>query len=184
MCYRLQILFIIFSLILPLFGFGLHDLQELKQENIQGKFTQHKSIVGFPNELTSEGSFQIKQQTLYWNVHKPIQSHIKINQQGIFEYKDSQWIQQTKNYDKGLFLDIITFNIDNLQKNFTMNLQGDKTQWELTLQPKNIWLQKIFTSIKISGAKTIHQIILEEKNGDTTRNVFYQIATQTSTNKA
>lgn len=158
-----------------LFAFDIQDLKLLQKNYISGKFTQIKQISGFKNELKSNGFFELKDRTLFWNMQEPLKSSIKIDSNGIFELVDSKWVKNSRDYDKGLFLDIIDLNFANLAKNFDMNLSGDSKKWELLLTPKGQMLKKIFKNITIKGSNFVEEIILIENNGDSTKDIFYDI---------
>ena len=110
---------------------------------------------------------------MLWNITSPIKQKSKITKDGIW-IADSQniWHKLEQNYDKELILSLLSFDFDSIKEQFDITLSGDKSQWELTLKPKNIWLKKIFNQISLSGKERFEMMSFEEINGDKTINEF------------
>lgn len=170
---KLFLLFIVSSLsFTALWGLSLQDLSYLKEQKIAGKFTQIKKIQGFEKELVSSGEFRLENKTLFYHIQSPINQQLKMNEQGVFVLENGAWLKQSKDYDKSLFLDIIELDFEKLQKSFKITLKGDKNAWSVQLKPINLVLEKIFDKIEIYGSKRVEKVILIEKNGDITQNIF------------
>lgn len=153
-------------------AFELENLKSLNTHNVKGDFTQEKILKGYNQTLTTKGSFELKDGELYWTTKIPFLSHLKITQEGVFQYKNNEWAKINQNYDKELFLSLIHLDFDKLKKEFQIKLEGTSKQWDIELLPKNMWLEKIFSSINIQGGAFITKMTLYEKNGDTTINTF------------
>lgn len=158
--------------------YGL-ELQDFKSKNIamQGRFLQEKYLQHFKQTLTSNGEFQLNQNQLFWHILAPIQQKLKITNNGIFtENPQTQtWQELKQNYDKKLILDLLNFDFIALQKYFVISIKGNSEQWQITLTPNNIWLNKIFKTIHLEGSEYLHKIIFIEVNGDQTTNTFHHI---------
>lgn len=156
--------------------FGLKDLAHLKQESIQGQFTQTKILKQFEQKIIFSGNFWLLDSELFWEVKTPIYNLLKISANGIWQKREDTWVKMDTNYDKKLFLDIIHLNFKSLEQYFTLQFTGDSNVWNLYLTPKNALMQKIFESISIRGwggdKIFIKEMILIEKEGDTTITQF------------
>lgn len=142
------------------------DLINLHKNKTNANFTLIKKLKGFEKPLVSLGEFSIKDNELYYIVTSPINSVMKINKEGIF-YEDKGVFKKSEgNYDKGFFLALINLDFEELEKNFNINLSGDEKKWQVLLEPKNMWLKKIFTHIIIKGGVNVECIELLEINGD------------------
>lgn len=168
-----------FSFLFFFYGSAL-DFNELKSKlnysHLKGHFIQEKKIQGFPNTIRSMGSFSIAEGNLLWETKKPIQSAIKITQNGIYVLdKHGEWKLKNNQYDKHFFLSVIQLNFSELQKNFNIQFSGDANEWKIKLTPIGTILQKIFASILISGNRYVQKIVLLESNGDHTTIIFQDI---------
>lgn len=159
------------------FAIQLDEIRErLNHPYLQGDFIQEKHIQNFPNPITTKGKFLIDQETLLWEVQKPIKNTVKITQDGIY-ILDSQgkWHRKENQYDKQFFLSIIRFDFAQLQKNFDIKLQDEAKQWKITLTPIGLILPKIFKNIYIFGKNYVQKVVLIESNGDETTITFENI---------
>lgn len=167
----LSIFFIVF--LSNLCAFNLEYLEQIQPNSAKGEFVQSKYLKHFEQVLQSRGEFEILDGELLWNITSPIKQKSKITKDGIW-IADSQniWHKLEQNYDKELILSLLSFDFDSIKEQFDITLSGDKSQWELTLKPKNIWLKKIFNQISLSGKERLEMMSFEEINGDKTINEF------------
>lgn len=160
-----------------IFGIQLSEIQEkLKHPYLEGIFIQEKYIQNFPNPITTKGKFIIDQETLLWEVQKPIKNTVKITQGGIYILDNQgKWHRKENQYDKQFFLNIIRFDFEELQKNFQIEIADKDQQWNITLMPLGLILPKIFKNICIYGKNYVQKVILKESNGDETVITFKDI---------
>lgn len=172
-------------------AFSLEDLQDnikksLSGKTMQGKFTQEKQLKGFSNTIKSFGTFSLvakngeasKEKTLFWEIHFPIKSTIKITPKGVFQKElnpqnqttqnqvsqnqslqnqapinktpsDTKWIAINNNQE--MLLEILSIDFKALQKYFTFSLTQSGEVWQLVLKPKNALIAKVFDSILLQG---------------------------------
>ena len=156
------------------FALSPNDFSKLKEQDIKGSFTQTKSIVNFKKPIITSGDYEFKNNELFWNITKPIQSNTKINKDGIYNLIGNSWVKSEARYDKSLFLSIIHLDFDALKNDFDIAIQGDESSWYIFLQPKSYWIKKIFSSIKVKGAKKIENIEINEQNGDISQIEFHE----------
>ncbi|MCZ6168932.1 LolA family protein [Campylobacter ureolyticus] len=145
----------------------------IKIGDISGDFNQTKVLISFKNPIKSEGVFKIYDKTFEQNTTKPFKASIKVNKDGVFEYKDGNFIKINSNFDEELFLNIFTLNFDKLKQNFDYKLEF-KDGWSVVLKPTGI-MAKIFKNIEIYGKQYVEKIILNESNGDQTIYNFFNI---------
>ena len=173
-------------------AFSLEDLQDnikksLSGKTMQGKFTQEKQLKGFSNTIKSFGTFSLvakngevsEEKTLFWEIHFPIKSTLKITPKGVFQKElntqnqttqnqvsQNQSLQnqspinktpsnQTKwiaiNNNQEMLLEILSIDFKALQKYFTFSFTQSSEVWQLVLKPKNALIAKVFDSILLQG---------------------------------
>lgn len=172
-------------------AFSLEDLQDnikksLSGKTMQGKFTQEKQLKGFSNIIKSFGTFSLvakngkasEEKTLFWEIHSPIKSTIKITPKGVFQKElnpqnqdtqnqvsqnqslqnqapinktlsDTKWIAINNNQE--MLLEILSIDFKALQKYFTFSFTQSGEVWQLVLKPKNALIAKVFDSILLQG---------------------------------
>ena len=185
-------------------AFSLEELQDnikksLSGKTMQGKFTQEKQLKGFSNVIKSFGTFSLvcensqesEEKTLFWEIHSPIKSTIKITPKGVFQKDPSNQSKQNQssqtkwiaiNNNQEMLLEILSIDFKALQKYFTFSFtQGDEV-WQLALKPKNSLIAKVFDSILLQGKikypSLLEKVVLYESNGDITTNIFSNIKIQ------
>ena len=94
------------------FALSPNDFSKLKEQDIKGSFTQTKSIVNFKKPIITSGDYEFKNNELFWNITKPIQSNTKINKDGIYNLIGNSWVKSEARYDKSLFLSIIHLDFE------------------------------------------------------------------------
>lgn len=173
-------------------AFSLEDLQDnikksLSGKTMQGNFTQEKQLKGFSNTIKSFGTFSLvekngevsEEKTLFWEIHFPIKSTLKITPKGVFQKElnpqnqttqnqvsQNQSLQnqspinktpsnQTKwiaiNNNQEMLLEILSIDFKALQKYFTFSFTQSGEVWQLVLKPKNALIAKVFDSILLQG---------------------------------
>ena len=168
------------TLIGLLLSFSAHafDLQQLsdqlaKPSVIHGSFTQEKHLRALPQPLVSKGTFVLaKDHGLLWLLKTPLQQDYRISAQGIARREGNGW-QWLPNKSAGaeqdrLFLAVLQGDSSGLQRDFELQLQGESTQWALTLIPRSLLLKQVFNQINIEGGALVHTIELQETQGDST----------------
>lgn len=153
-------------LISALSALKIDDLTALKKDEMRADFKLIKKLTGFERNLVSFGEFELKNDELFYIVKSPINSVMKVNKDGVFYEENGEFKKSEGNYDKGLFLALIKLDFKELEKNFSINLSGNKQKWQIILKPSNVWLKKIFTHIIIQGGANIDKIELFEINKD------------------
>ncbi len=168
-----------FILLLSVSGMAhAFDLQQLsdqlaKPSVIHGNFTQEKHLRALPQPLVSKGTFVLaKDHGLLWLLKTPLQQDYRISATGIARRDASGW-QLLPNKSAGaeqnrLFLAVLQGDSSGLQRDFELQLQGEASQWKLTLIPRSLLLKQVFTQINIDGGELVQKIELLETQGDST----------------
>ena len=126
-----------------------------------------------PQPLLSKGSFVLaKNHGLLWLLKTPLQQDYRITANGIARRDGNAW-QLLPNKSAGaeqnrLFLAVLQGDSSGLQRDFELQLQGEATQWKLTLIPRSLLLKQVFTRIDIAGGQYVERIELSETQGDST----------------
>ena len=154
------------------------DLQQLsdqlaRPQVIHGDFIQEKHLRALPKPLTSTGTFVLaKDHGLLWQLNTPLKQDYRITALGIARRNGSEW-QMLPGKSAGaeqnrLFLAVLQGDSSGLQRDFELHLQGEPTQWTLTLTPRSLLLKQVFTQINIDGGELVQRIELQETQGDST----------------
>ncbi|WP_256665233.1 outer membrane lipoprotein carrier protein LolA [Pseudomonas sp. SLFW] len=157
-------------------AFDLHQLSEqlAKPSVIHGSFIQEKHLRSLPQPLTSKGNFVLaKDFGLLWLLNTPLKQDYRISAAGIARRDaDGSWqvipgktagAQQNR-----LFLAVLQGDSSGLERDFELRVSGDALAWHLTLVPRSLMLQQVFTQINIDGGALVEQIELLETQGDRT----------------
>ncbi|MQT31658.1 outer membrane lipoprotein carrier protein LolA [Pseudomonas helleri] len=154
------------------------DLQQLsdqlaRPQVIHGDFIQEKHLRALPKPLTSTGTFVLaKDHGLLWQLNSPLKQDYRITALGIARRNGSEW-QMLPGKSAGaeqnrLFLAVLQGDSSGLERDFELRLQGQPTQWTLTLTPRSLLLKQVFTQINIDGGELVQRIELQETQGDST----------------
>ena len=154
------------------------DLQQLSEQLakphvIHGDFIQEKHLRALPKPLTSTGTFVLaKDHGLLWQLNTPLKQDYRITALGIARRNGSEW-QMLPGKSAGaeqnrLFLAVLQGDSSGLARDFELRLQGQPTQWTLTLTPRSLLLKQVFTQINIDGGELVQRIELQETQGDST----------------
>ena len=154
------------------------DLQQLsdqlaRPQVIHGDFIQEKHLRALPKPLTSTGTFVLaKDHGLLWQLNTPLKQDYRITALGIARRNGSEW-QMLPGKSAGaeqnrLFLAVLQGDSSGLARDFELRLQGQPTQWTLTLTPRSLLLKQVFTQINIDGGELVQRIELQETQGDST----------------
>ena len=154
------------------------DLQQLsdqlaRPQVIHGDFVQEKHLRALPKPLASTGTFVLaKDHGLLWQLNSPLKQDYRITALGIARRNGSEW-QMLPGKSAGaeqnrLFLAVLQGDSSGLARDFELHLQGQPTQWTLTLTPRSLLLKQVFTQINIDGGELVQRIELQETQGDST----------------
>lgn len=170
---KLLFSFLIFFYSPALFAFSQENLIELLQKpyNIQGEFSQQRHLNGLQKPIISSGKFVlVKGKGLFWETKEPFANQLRIVNKGIGQWNGSKWVSNDKfgqAQQIQIFLGLLSGDIQSLENQFELNLQGTSSHWKLLLIPNTILMKQIFNQIIIEGSDSVENIELYEKQGDT-----------------
>lgn len=155
-------------------------VQQLQQpQNVQGRFVQQRFLKSLAAPITLQGQFTlVAKKGLLWQLEKPFANQLRVKLDGITQWNGKQWAGNQKpgqSEQIGLFLGLLSGNIDGLKSQFDMKLSGNAQNWKLMLTPNSLLMKQIFTSIEIEGDQTAKRLQLNEVQGDRTQIDFQQI---------
>lgn len=159
---------------LPLFAFSQSDLVTQLQQpaSVQGDFIQQRFLKSLPQAITTTGKFTLlKEKGLLWQMEKPFVSNTRINSKGVMQWNGSTWVGNTEviqTQQIRLFLGLLSGDLSALSSQFSLKLAGSPQDWQLSLEPNNLLMKKIFNKIEISGAQVVTRVELQETQGDRT----------------
>ncbi len=178
-----------YFIILSVFIFGvahaitLDDIQKnfSEQKTVRANFVQERQIKNIKTPLISKGSMLLSQEKgLWWQQTEPFVTTLILNDNEMIQRMEGQADQKiTANSNPQMF----QFNAlmkalvkadkavleDNFELNFSDMGQG---LWRLDLTPVTTPLNKLFNKIELQGTTELQQVILIDKQGDTTKIQF------------
>ncbi len=151
---------------------------------MSSSFLQSKQIKILSRPLISSGSFiYTHTKGLSWRVEKPIVTRMLITQDGMYEYVENDPDRVKSIIPSSgpmtaftnLFGALFTGNTPELEKIFSIEIQGESNVWIMELTPKNQNLAKFVKKIRLSGTDHVEAIDIDEINGDETRLTFSNV---------
>jgi len=138
---------------------------------IRGKFVQEKHLRGLAKPLLSDGIFTLSREYgLLWQLQRPIEQYYRISPDGIARWSAQSWQMQPKQTvamrQSRLFLDVLIGDYRGLARDFSLELKGDATHWQIRLIPRSTLIGQIFDHIEIQGGALVERIELHETQGD------------------
>jgi outer membrane lipoprotein-sorting protein len=151
---------------------------------VRAAFQQHKTLKSLRFPLRSHGTFLLaRDKGVSWQMLAPFPTRIVITSQGLTQTTGKQTTRITRKNKPALFgmtsmfLAMFSGNPATLHKHFHIYLQQQHKTWTIGLRPKHPLLKKIFSSMILQGTKTITNVQMNERSGDTTRITFTKIRT-------
>ena len=164
------------------FGMGV-NAEECNQSSIlkqafsgatQFDFFQTKKVAALSRPLKSQGGiWVIDDQRLIWQVQKPIKSTLVISKGKLKRFSHKDIVQPdidspiAANISRLMF-GLFTGQLNGLQSAFEQKFSCADNRWYLRLVPTTKMFSKIFAGITLTGGKQLDNILIEERNGDTT----------------
>lgn len=163
----------------------ISDLEQLETQLAQhpivrGEFTQQRHIEMFAEPLSSTGRFTLsKQQGLLWQQNVPFAVNLVLTEDKLrqtFVNQAPQTISAEQNplvfYFSRVFLAVFHGDTQALKTEFELNFSAQEGQWQLVLTPLQAPLNKVFSTITLSGDQDIDSLVLQELRGDQTEIQF------------
>lgn len=153
----------------PLLAANVTDISELlaQPEALTGQFAQEKHMQLLSMPLKSSGSFAVVKDTgVIWQLEKPVNSTMTITEHGLkgVDIDDNRAMQ----YVGKLLMQLLSGEFSTLEKQFSLQAEIEKEQWQLKLEPRSALIKKAVLSISLAGSRYIQMIELKENGGDKT----------------
>lgn len=147
-------------------AFGLGDLQRRLEAtpSLEGRFVQTRHLADLDSELKSSGHFRYQRDVrVVWVLETPVEERYEFSADAPPEM-DTEDRRQAQ--AAALFLDLLQGHWQALEERFTLTLDGDATNWRVTLQPRQAALRQRLAEIRLRGGRYLERLALDAANGD------------------
>ncbi|NOY72116.1 MAG: outer membrane lipoprotein carrier protein LolA [Gammaproteobacteria bacterium] len=160
-------------------------LQQLQTSNVlQGKFVQHRTLVGIPNALQSSGYFVFwRSHGLYWHLEKPFSHALTYTPDEILFWGEAEKTAQPgrqkskiQQQTSRILLAIFGGDLSQVQDMFELTWRSTGSSWEIELQPKTYAAKKSIDKVLVKGSRHIDVLTIWAKEGDEMRILFSDVA--------
>lgn len=139
----------------------------------QGTFQQEKHIKILSRPLMSSGLFTYDQSKgVMWKTLDPLPSLLLVNESQLITGQGEQNVPAA--FGK-VFKAMLGGDLNELTEGFLMTGENKDNAWQLQLTPTDQFLQKIISTITLSGDSELRTLELQEVTGNFTRIGFTQI---------
>ncbi|WP_228285132.1 outer membrane lipoprotein carrier protein LolA [Acinetobacter rathckeae] len=152
---------------------------------VRAHFEQQKSMASLNRTFSSQGEVLFSQQYgVLWQIKQPVQADLIVTEKKLIQKTQRTMsemnIQQSEYGSMAtLFLQLMAGDEATLVKNFNLNsIEKNNDQWKMQLTPKNALFKKLFDRVDMQGTKYLDQIVLHEKEGNSTTIRFRQQSAQ------
>ena len=144
---------------------------------LEGRFEQHKTIVGLPLPLHSSGTFYVQDNQLRWLTQAPMQSELHFSSQGISQWQKGEQIWQMTAQQQPvvatisqLMLAMMAGQWSSLDQAFQVQTfeQGEGGCWSLVVVSKDALLSRVVEQLHVAGCERVTRIALHEVSGTVT----------------
>lgn len=149
--------------------------EQLQAERIiSGQFIQQRWLEGLDKPLQSEGQFTYwRDQGIYWQTDQPFPQAITYSRDKTTVWKQpglpvgtASNTRRDKHF-RTILLSLFSFDIDQLQQQFSSRWTLDDSAWQLQLTPTHTIAQRAIKQASLSGAEHIEHIEIISGNGET-----------------
>ena len=147
---------------------------KISKSNLYANFTQTKTIASLSRPLISKGQIWMSSDgQLVWQTQFPIQSTMVMSGEGVKLYNKNNQLQPASNNVmvkniSGLFLSLLSGNVEELEQKFYQQLTCAQTLWKLELRPKDESLSRMIEHLSLQGSDILEVIAFQEARGDST----------------
>lgn len=139
----------------------------------QGDFQQEKRLKILRKPLLSTGTFTYHQSKgVIWKTLTPIPSLLLVNESRLLTGQGEQAVPAA--FGK-VFKAMLGGELEQLAEGFTVTGEEQKKSWRLQLKPKDELLQKIISTIVLTGDTELRGLEIQETGGNLTRISFDKI---------
>jgi outer membrane lipoprotein-sorting protein len=139
----------------------------------QGNFQQEKRLKILRKPLISTGTFTYHQRKgVIWKTLTPIPSLLLVNESHLLTGQGEQAVPAALGK---VFKAMLGGDLNQLAEGFSIAGEDRKTSWQLQLKPKDELLQKIISTILLTGDTELRVLEIQEVTGNLTRIRFSEI---------
>jgi outer membrane lipoprotein-sorting protein len=145
----------------------------IKTPITQGSFQQEKRLKVLRKPLISTGTFTYHQSKgVIWKTLTPIPSLLLVNESHLLTGQGEQVVPAA--FGK-VFKAMLGRDLKQLAEGFLITGENKKSTWQLQLTPKDPFLQKIISTILLTGDTELRVLEIQEVTGNLTRISFTQV---------
>jgi len=139
----------------------------------QGNFQQEKRLKILRKPLISTGTFTYHQSKgVIWKTLTPIPSLLLVNESHLLTGQGEQAVPAA--FGK-VFKAMLGGDLNQLTEGFLIKGENKKPTWQLQLKPKDELLQKVISTILLTGDTELRVLEIQEVTGNLTRISFTQV---------
>lgn len=145
--------------------------QQLTQSPVrQAHFEQEKRVAGLSQPLRASGELLlVRDLGLWWQQQKPFAMSLTLTPQRMADQPatviDSPQLLEFSQ----MLLALFGSDEATLGHYFHIDFHSDEAGWQLVLVPRLSPLDKVFASLTLSGQRQLAQLVIADKQGDSTR---------------
>lgn len=184
-------------LLLMWFGNASHA-EQLTLEQLTNQLSQHlqqrssfvqlKTVKGLSRPLRSTGEVLVlPEQGVLYVLHKPLAARYGIGrdkmlleeagQQKLLQANEAPWLRTLGR----LLHSMLAGELVALEQDFHCQLSPTATGWQLLLTPRREPLSLALTEVQLTGADTVQQVVIRDRNGDQTELQFQALPAAATT---
>ena len=157
----------------PLSRAEVHQLLALNEAK-QARFEQEKQVAGLSQPLKASGELLlVRDQGLWWQQQKPFPLTLVLTPTRMVQQMAGQPATVIDNPQLLEFSQMLLalFGSDEatLSRYFNIDFHSTEDGWQLVLVPTLAPLDKVFASLTLSGQGQLDQLLIADKQGDSTR---------------
>lgn len=157
----------------PLSRAEVQQLLALSQAK-EARFEQEKQVAGLSQPLRASGELLlVRDLGLWWQQQKPFPLTLTLTPTRMVQQMAGQPATVIDNPQLLEFSQMLLalFGSDEatLGRYFTIDFHSSETGWQLVLVPSQAPLDKVFASLTLSGQGQLDQLLIEDRQGDSTR---------------
>lgn len=144
---------------------------------VRAEFTQTKRMAAMKRPLLTRGRLTfLRGQGVLWQIEQPYRMSyvlgenriVEIGEDGarrVREARDMPGLAQVGR----IFQAMLGANTEALREHFDLRAEGDARRWTLELKPRQAQLAQFLDGLRISGARFVEEIQIDEAGGDSTQ---------------
>ncbi|TFF74312.1 outer membrane lipoprotein carrier protein LolA [Aeromonas taiwanensis] len=157
----------------PLSRAEVQQLLALSQAK-EARFEQEKQVAGLSQPLRASGELLlVRDLGLWWQQQKPFPLTLTLTPTRMVQQMAGQPATVIDNPQLLEFSQMLLalFGSDEatLGRYFTIDFHSTEAGWQLVLVPSQAPLDKVFASLTLSGQGQLDQLLIEDRQGDSTR---------------